>query len=539
MTQPLAQPPKNEDRSFNDWMFRLWRRLTSVGGLPWNVVDKTGANITDIPIRHHDDLQYIPASPVIQFDYDQDEVPFIPPPNTYDFDHVTFPAKYSLGNMAHVYTLQELMNHEWSAGVVDGAILTDNGNGTISLSSSTAVLRASTDPHLTLYGVVTPAQANIALTDNATNYVYIDWNAGTPTFNVSTSVTSFNCLDKCIAYVVHRSGTVLHWIDAREQNVDSNRKYRQFSLKIGRFRHADGGTSLGASGLAITLTAGTFYFMLQQLDHIAFDTSVAGTANANIFDLWYRDGVGGWTNVANSKVVDTTTYDNNTGTPVILGNNKFGVTWFYVINDSPSELHAIMGEVEYPNLASATTASPPASVPTIISGLGSLVGFVAYEKGAVTFNNVFSAFTQDFSASVATTHNGLSGLQGGTVNEYFHLTSAQNSLIPSGVPVAGQIPVATSPTTSKWGTISYGYGMPGEDGEDGLSIPGAAGQAGAIGPTGATGATGAAGLQGQQGMAGQDGEDGEMSYILLASQVTATGSGLTHPQVLTRVSFRM
>lgn|SRR5512139_60802 len=486
MSQPLAQPPKNEERTFNQWMLLLWKRLTSAGGLPWSVVDKTGSNLTDIETRHHDDLQYIPADPVIYNDCDHEETPFIPPPQSYDFEHVTFPARFSIGNMAHVYSLQELMDHEWSAGVVDGATLTDNGNGTISLSASTAVLRATTDPHLTLYGVVTAAQLNIALTDDATNYVYLDWNSGSPLFSVSTSVTAFNCLDKCLAYVVHRSGNVLHWIDAREQNVDFNRKYRQFSLKIERFRHANDGTVLGSSGLAITLTAGTFYFMVQQIDHIAFDTTVAGTANANVFTLWYRNGVGGWTETANQKTVTTTTYDGNTGTPVTLGNNKFGVTWFYVINDSPSELHAVMGQAEYANLASAEAASPPASTPTIVSGMGSLVGFVVYEKGNTVFDNVLSTFSQSFTASAATTHNGLAGIQGGTTNEYYHLTASQSQQVTDFI---------------NRGAIGI-PGMDGEDGEDGIPMPG---------PAGANGATGAQGPAGPQGIIGIgiDGEDGE------------------------------
>ncbi|MDD5688484.1 MAG: hypothetical protein PHE88_11715 [Elusimicrobia bacterium] len=503
-------------------------------------------------------MQYIPANPILLSEIDTDEPIFIPPPQTYDFDHVTFPAKYSLGNMAHVYSLQELMNHEWSAGVVDGAVLTDNGNGTISLSSAVAVLRASTDPHLTLYGVVTPAQLNIALTDNAANYVYIDWNAGSPTFNVSTSIASFNCLDKCIAYVVHRNGNSLHWIDAREQNVDGNRKTRQLFLKYSRFIHAEGGTIIGSSGLAVTLTAGTFFFMLQQIDHIAFDTSIAGTANANVFDMWYRDGVGGWTTVPSSKVIDTTVYDNNTGTPATLSNNKYGVTWFYVINDSPSELHAVMGELQYANLAEAANATPPASIPSIISGLGSLVGFVAYQKANTVFDAVYSAFTQLFSSSSATNHNGLAGLQGGTVNQYYHLTAAQSSQVndfisrgaigipgmdgedgQDGMPVPGPqgLTGLQGPAGINGIVGRDGYTIPGIDGEDGQD--GYPGQQGNPGATGATGAQGPAGPQGMAGI-GLDGEDGESGYIYLQSQtIAAVGSGLTHPQVLTRVSFRM
>lgn len=477
---PLAQPPRKDDNRFDDWMYRMWKRISATAGIAWALIDKTGASLKDIPDRQYKDLQYIPAPPIIHLDYEQDESLFVPPPQNYDFDHVTFPANKSIGTLPASYTLTDLMNYEWSAGVVNGCAITDNGNGTVSIAPGVGVIRPSAGSTATLYGIGISAQANISLTDQSTNYIYIDYNAGAPLFSVSTSITSFNCMDKCIAYMVHRDGTLLHIVDAREQNVDGNRKTRQLFLKFSKFIHSSNGTSIGANGLAITLTSGSFFFMLQELPHIAFDTSVVGTANANVFTLWYRNGAGGWTSTASQKVVSTTVYDNNTGTPVTLGNNKFGATWFYIINDSPSELHAVMGEVEYPNQSSAVAASPPSSVPSIVDGLGVLVGFVVYEKSVVSFNNVLSSFSQTFTSSAATNHNGLAGLQGGAINEYYHLSSSQNTQLNQ--------------------LISKGS----------IGIP------------------------------GMDGEDGESGYILLQSQsVAAVGSGLTHPQVLTRVSFRM
>jgi len=348
------------------------------------------------------------------------------------------------------------MDHEWSAGVVDGCDITDNGNGTISIGTGVAVIRAVADGHTTLYGVNLAAQLNISLTDNATNYVYLDYNAGAPQFAVSTVITSFNCMNKCIAYMVHRAGNLLHYVDAREQNVDSNRKIRQLFLKFSRFLHTGGGSVLGSpSGLTLSLTAGSFFFMLQEITHDAFDTSVAGTANVNVFTLWTLAG-STWTETADSKVIDSTIYNDIATGTVTLGNNKFGVSWVYLVNDSPSELHVVMGQAEYANISDARVATPPTSVPTLIDGFGSLVGFVVYEKSNTVFNNVYSAFTQAFSPSLATTHNGLSGLQGGTVNEYFHLTSAQAALIPSGIPTVGQVPTATSATTATWQTPSGG-----------------------------------------------------------------------------------
>ena len=54
---PLAQPPRKDDRSFDDWMFRLWKRIASQAGLAWDMVSKTGSNLTDIETRNHADLQ--------------------------------------------------------------------------------------------------------------------------------------------------------------------------------------------------------------------------------------------------------------------------------------------------------------------------------------------------------------------------------------------------------------------------------------------------------------------------------------------------
>jgi len=349
-----------------------------------------------------------------------------PHPNlTLDFEKITYPTAYQIGTPTHNDILQEVIDHAWSAGVTHGGDITDNGDGTVSLDVAYAILRATADAHTTLYTIQVDAQGPLALTDNAENFVYLDYNAGTPQWAVSTTSTAFNCLDKCIGYTIYRNGTNLNIIDAKEQNVDGNRKSRQLFLKFQKFIHAADGTKLGGTGLALTVTQGEFFYMLQSLPHPAFDTSVAGTANENVFSLWYRDGVGGWTETANSKVIDSTVYDNNTGTPVAISNNKYGVSWVYLVHDSPSNLHVVMGQADYSTVAEAEVASPPSSLPGLIGAHGSLIGFVIYLKSATSFAEVLSAFTQVFTSSAATNHNVLAGLQGGTTNEYYHFTNTQ------------------------------------------------------------------------------------------------------------------
>ena len=496
---PLAQPPKKDERSFDDWVYRLWKRVSSTAGIAWSLIDKTGANLTDIPTRHHNDLQYIPANPIFLQESDDNEQFIIPPPQTYDFENIFVPAKNMLGNFVSHYTLQDLMDHEWSAGVVDGGLLTDNGNGTVSIAAAVSAVRINTDPHSKIMAVSTVAQLNIALTDDSVNYLYISYNSGTPLFAVTTSETVPNGLDKVVAYEIHRQGNTIHYIDRRNRTVDTVRKADSLFTGFSRFIHYDGGSTLGSSGLALTVTAGTFSRGVEPLVHSAFDTTVAGTANVNVFTLWYRN-VGVWVETANQKVVSTLLYDNNAATPTLLGNNQFGVSWVYIVNDSPSELHVVMGQVEYPNLASARVATPPASVPTLIAGMGSLIGFVVYEKGVVVFDNVYSAFSSAFSASAATTHNGLAGLQGGTIGEYYHLTAAEyvalgvnNSLMimvqdgedgADGFPIQGPIGLTGTGVAGPQGMI--GIGLDGSDGEDAYPIPGPQGPQGASGGAGST-----------------------------------------------------
>lgn len=67
--QPLAQPPKKDDRSFDDWMYRLWKRIDSSAGLAWSLIDKTGANLTDIPTRNHNDLQNIQGGAAADYNH--------------------------------------------------------------------------------------------------------------------------------------------------------------------------------------------------------------------------------------------------------------------------------------------------------------------------------------------------------------------------------------------------------------------------------------------------------------------------------------
>ena len=61
----LPQPPRRtrtggapDPRELERWYDKIWRILSGIPGISWDVVDKTGSNLTDIETRNHNDLQF-------------------------------------------------------------------------------------------------------------------------------------------------------------------------------------------------------------------------------------------------------------------------------------------------------------------------------------------------------------------------------------------------------------------------------------------------------------------------------------------------
>lgn len=323
------------------------------------------------------------------------------------------------GPVLHLDTLQEVYSHIGSSGVGDGFALTDNGDGTVNIALGVAAIRPTADHHSNILHANIAASGVLAITDASTNYVYIDYNAGTPQWVVSTSITAANGLDKVLGYIIARQGLVLKTVDVRDTSIDIANKSNTLFTDFQRFIHKEGGTSIGSSGLNVNVTAGKFYYGINPIDHIAFDTSIAGTANANVFAYTYT----GWVFVQDSKLIDSTNYD-NAGVLTAMGVGKFKVDWVYMINDSPSSLVIKYGTISHNNLASAELEGAPSTVPPAVEGVGVLIGRYIVQSGAASVTPQ-SAFDTVFSASAVTSHNDLSGLQGGTTDEYYHLTSAE------------------------------------------------------------------------------------------------------------------
>lgn len=347
-----------------------------------------------------------------------------------DPDHPLTAVRLNTGpGVTAIANLDDAVRLMWSSGIVDGGALTDNGDGTIGLAAAEAMLRSTASDIANLFVWSIPASTPVALTDNTTNYVYASYNSGVPVWAVG--LTPPSGWDNVLAYVVVRVGTDLHHIDIRNVNIDGVHKNAVKDIGCYGFEHVRGGTiTTEVSSLRLAVTSGIFYYGNARFPHAAFDTSVADT-----FTLIYDDGGTGWTYVPTQTAIDVNHYDDGSGTPAVLNNNKFGVHWLYICLNTPPELRVLMGQAEYDSLADAQQATVPTNRPPGLTDIstGVLIAKIIAEKGALTFDDIQIPWEQLFLVTSAgagvSAHNDLTGIQGGTTDEYYHLTATQHAAV--------------------------------------------------------------------------------------------------------------
>ena len=366
----------------------------------------------------------------------------------------------------HLTDLEGLINHMWSAGVpADGGFdITEEIDASVTIASGDAILRngavGAVGAKLAEYNIA--GVSNVVIDDEATTYFVVGYNSGSPAIAWNTDLAVlFNDPTVVSIFTINRLGTELNVIDNRDFNVDFIKKNIQKDFLIERFEHA-GGSSIADEGAQnFSITAGTYYILNNAAPAAALDTSVAG-----VFQYVYQDGAGGWTRVDSATQIDIVQYD-NAGTLTDLSNSqKYGIHFVYCVLNQPSHYKVLYGQAQYDTLSEAQGAGVPAVLPSDLDGDSTAVfiGKIIIKKNIVAFADIQSPFTQTLTSTTPTVHDDLSGLNGGTVDEYFHLTAAQHIIMESGQQVVeanasevigkGQVVYMTGSTTNSIPDVS-------------------------------------------------------------------------------------
>ena len=290
-----------------------------------------------------------------------------------------------------------------ASGVATGGTMTDNGDGTIDVAAGTCYLRATDDANAELLHHSFPASASLAMTDVDVNFVFVEYNSGTP--QVITSLSqSHDGRTKVGLGRAYRQGTTCHIVNAGESVIEVMQRVQSRFVQVdGSIVRASGGAVGGSGTLNVTVTAAVLFGGLTDFTTSSFDSSGADT-----FDYYYRDGGGGWTRVADQSAVSDTHYDDGTGVLEALLPNKYGAHWVYLCSDSHVEI--LYGQDTYGTLAAAQEAQPPSTLPDKVLTFSTLVAKVIVLKDGGTFAEVQSAFLTSFTITPTTDHGGLSGL---------------------------------------------------------------------------------------------------------------------------------
>jgi hypothetical protein len=323
------------------------------------------------------------------------------------------------------------------AGVISNIIVTNNNNGTITISTGSVNLY----PDSTGTGVVTQyslPQTTLGLIPGYTNFIVTSHSGSGAQYELSLNPYYIDNLSVCAVSLLNVDFNGITW-DIHQLNtgisglaVANNLQYKDITLH--EFERQAGFT-LFTTGSDFGITAGSVWFGPNQ--HFISQFQSSQTASCTTYH--YINSSSNWT-YSTGYGYDNLHY-NGIGGLTALTPNSWSVNFIYtLVCDNKTDAVIVLGSQQYPTLVEAqTSAQPPANIPTTLQAIGLLVGSIVVQSGS-TSPTVQSAYNTIFAPATVTQHNSLLGLQGGQGGEYYHLTKDEYTGTGTGVFVRANKP---------------------------------------------------------------------------------------------------
>jgi len=316
-------------------------------------------------------------------------------------------------------------NHNISTGVVGSAAPEATyGTGTISIASSNVNLynNPNFSGSINTYHITS---ATFTLTDGAEEYLVVDYNSGSPIYRIETDKFNINKSDIVLIRICWRQGNTVHSVDSDCQGTALANKIESALINTTPYKKSvDGGLTLGETSTPIartvTISSAIVYAASTPHNILAF--------NSNINKLTFTRHVAGVWTYSDVTTYNNTQYDNGTDL-VALGNNKYGVVWFYRSIGNDIQAYFVLGDAEYNTIASAQTSKVRSDIPLLLRDHCMLVGRIIIQLNA-TSGLVENVSDTTFSVATVSNHNDLSNIQG-IGPEYYHLSNTQYNELTS------------------------------------------------------------------------------------------------------------
>ena len=391
--------------------------------------------------------------------------------------------------------VQNYINFYGHRSLLTGGAITDNGDGTVAIDSLTGWCPIS-DSETAVGKFFDWAGGNTpSLTNMTTNYIYLDYNDGTPQLVVSTSILTHGFkLDHIHVGTAFRDGTETHFHKPTNFELDLGAKVDMHHQEETFVHRVDGLVTTETGTRNLDIEAGVLYEGLNRHTSLPFNTSRSGTADfdevnklhdadgdfsendvgksvhnttdntygtitafvdsgeltlagdtfpdgdeAYNIDFWtyhYYDGNLGtpaWVEVAGATQISNSQYnDVATGLSNFTA-NRYGVSWVFMEIDG-LHFHVVYGQGDY-KANEAEEAGVPSFLPNIVTNYCALIAKIILRQGQTTMT-ISYPWTTAFTTNFATNHDLLANVASSTLHTNYVLHSladaANDFLIASG-----------------------------------------------------------------------------------------------------------
>ena len=434
----------------------------------WNAVagDAVILNKPSIPTQYTDELAQDAVGNAVGTGLDYDDTTGA---ISVDETELAVPAANVImptdGGSPTLNTLAEEFTTKGSSGVADGTItyVTVGTSATkISVASGEGYIRTTNDqqgelkfckwaasPDLYTFSAPAAGFENVI-------FIGVEYSGGTVSAVAKTAFTDWNWYTNFPLARCSYDGTTVRILNAyahAEDTANLTRKYLRLTMPFTREEapEGSGGLELSVALRALAMTAGKVW-------HGFNNYSLGAVASGSAFDTHYKKAGGGFVTTTGVTAYPNTQYDNGSGTLQGLTASKYGTLWVYV-DVADGSLDVVYGAVNATSVANAQLDTIP-TTPEHLRYHGRLIGRIIFKKSDPSPTLVESAWTSVFGASAVGDHALLTNLQGGTANEYYHLTAAQATVVgnTSNTNTGDQTIANSSDATSHTITLSASGG---------------------------------------------------------------------------------
>lgn len=359
----------------------------------------------------------------------------------------TADEKWHIQNINDAYIAQAVSLH--SAGVT-GPVPSFNNTGLDFTVGSFSCYLFDNDEYRNALNKFDIPETTVTLTDNTMNYVYVDYNNGTPILTTTTNINLINESNRIPITTILTTNGYIHSAHWNSLGDGLSNKIHMRLVKTRRYEK-ESGLRLGCNSGVGTIEEGIVWkgarrFFLQ-------NTYSDGTNNSDWF--FYYHSAGDFIYEYN-KPFDNLHYDNGTNLIELTNDQRYTINWIYRGVEDHQHGYTILGNKEYKDLPTAIAETIIPSPPVNISQHAILVGRMIIQKGS-TVPYVEQYYEDKFTGTVINEHNELSGIQGGTTGEYYHLRDGYYITDTDELWVDVQVPLIGRRLDSPVGSINYNY----------------------------------------------------------------------------------